>query len=126
MEPVPQPASIASAPSTATGRSRVRTPRGSARGIAAGAGVATRQLGEDPPQRDAAAPEQHHAVEPEVGDLGDHPRVAFAPERRGDHLGALLADLPADLRLAPLEELRDVRARGPIDLARLDRALDHL
>src|SRR5262245_4941112 len=104
-------------------RARLASARGAMRPAR---GVTASQLGEDPPQRDAPATEEDHAVEPEIGDLGDDPLVAFAAEGRGDHLRGLLADLAADHRLTALEEGRHVGALGTLGLARLDHALDHL
>src|SRR5262249_16190874 len=47
-------------------------------------------------------------------------------ERGGDHLGRLLTNLPAHLRLARRQQAGDVRARGPVGLSLLDGALDAL
>src|SRR5713226_7665893 len=68
--------------------------------------VPPRELLDHLAERDAPRAEQHQRVEPEVGRLRDEPPVALAPERRGDHLGRLLADLAADLARARREELR--------------------
>ena len=57
------------------------------------------QLFENPPERNAPRGEQHHGVEPEIGNLGHDARVALASQRRRHDFGCFLADLPADLAL---------------------------
>src|SRR5207249_10410592 len=69
---------------------------------------------------------EDHAVEPEIGHLRNDAPVALPAEGRRHHLGRLLADLPADLRLAALEERRGVGAGRTLYLARLEHALHHL
>src|SRR5207244_2881737 len=72
------------------------------------------------------ATRRRRALELEVGTL---PTAAPAPrpaEGRRHPLGRLLAELPADLRLAALEERRGVGAGRTLYLARLEHALHHL
>src|SRR4029453_1056553 len=54
----------------------------------------------------------------------DPPLPALAAQGGGDHLGGLLADLPADEGLALVEQARHVRALRPLDSARAEPALE--
>src|SRR5262249_37675652 len=84
------------------------------------------ELGEDTPQGYSASGEQHHAVKPEIGDLGDEPLISLAAERRRHDLDGLLADLAGDVRLASGEEARHVGLRRRRGLARLEDALENV
>src|SRR5260370_1268759 len=79
-----------------------------------------------PPQGEAARAQQHRGGEPQVRDFGHDARGALAAERRRHPLGRLLADLPADLGLALLEERGHVRAGRRSHLARFEHALEDL
>src|SRR5205823_8611344 len=111
------------------GRDERRAPGAGAHGLRSRSRallVPARELLEDVAERDAALPEQHQRVEPEIGDLRDDPRIALAAECRRHHLRRLLADLAAHRGLALGEQARDVRARRRRRLALLHDALDAL
>src|SRR5262245_21533749 len=121
--PVAHPASTITAPSaSASGAWPTRglpIRRGPCR-------VASRQLFQDLAERYPTRAEQHEGVEPQVGDFLDDAPVALTAERSGDHLGRLLTDLPAHLRLARRQQAGDIRLRGPVGLSLLDDSLDPL
>src|SRR5207302_10967739 len=75
-------------------------------------------------QRNPPRPEQHDRVEPEIRHLLDEAPVALAAEGRRHHLHRLLADLPADRRLARGQQPADVRTGRRRALARLDDGLE--
>src|SRR5215470_11843036 len=121
--PVAHPASTITAPSASASGARLtrglRIRRGPCR-------VASRQLFQNLAERYPTRAEQHEGVEPQIGDLLDDAPVALTAERGGDHLGRLLTNLPAHLRLARRHQAGDVRARGPVGLSLLDGPLDAL
>src|SRR5215510_5766237 len=121
--PVAHPASTITTPSASASGARPT------RGLPIRRGpcrVASCQLFQDLAERYPTRAEQHEGVEPQVGNLLDDAPIALTAKRGGDHLGRLLTDLPAHLRLARRQQAGDVRSRGPVGLSLLDGSLDPL
>src|SRR5262249_24895618 len=88
--------------------------------------VAGGELLEDPAPRDAASGQQDHGVNPQAPHLRHPARAPLAPQRRVHPPRGPLADLPADLRLPPLEKASHVRTWRRRPLPRLEPPLQHL
>src|SRR5262245_65133472 len=95
--PAPHPVSATIAPSTSASGARRTRPLPIRRGPSR---LASRQLRQHPPKRNASRAEQDERVEPQVrGLLGDAP-VTLAAQRPPDHLRPLPPHPPAPLPLA--------------------------